>query len=69
MADQPKKKSRSGVIRNDSRRNGKASKRPGSTRNRRTHLTELEKALLGGGAMRRITRPVPGSHVPTSLKD
>ena len=61
MADQPSKKNRANVTRNDSRRNGKANKRPGATRNRRVHLTELQKALMGGGAMRRITRPAPGN--------
>lgn len=59
MADQPKKKSAALKGRNDERKNGKAFKRPGSTRNRTTRLTELQKALMGGGAMRRIARPAP----------
>lgn len=76
MADQPKKKNTTAVTRNPNRRNGKAAKSdPGnvyykSDRNeyrgshvRGVRLSELEKALLGGGAMRRITRRLPGVSV------
>jgi hypothetical protein len=60
---QKQKKSPSQVKRNADRRNGKAFKTSGASRNRRTPLTELEKALLGGGAMKRITRRLPGVSV------
>ena len=59
MADQPKKKGPNAVTRNDSRRNGKAFKKSGATRNKPFRPSELQKALWGQGAMRRITRPAP----------
>lgn len=70
MADQPKKKPASAKTRNDSRKNGKAFKtapdayrRPGKSyrgsHTKGNRLTELDKALLGGGAMRRIMRRIP----------
>lgn len=61
MADQPKKKSSIGRNQNDERPNRKAWKKEGATRNSATPLTELQKALLGGGALKRITKPIPGS--------
>ena len=71
MADQPRKKPAGQKSRNDSRPNGKAFKSyPSATRReyrgsktRRTPLTELQKALLGGGAMKRITKRIPGGSV------
>lgn len=70
MADRPSKKNPNAVSKNDARSNGKASKTRSDgyfgrdkafrgSHTRPTHLSELQKALLGGGAMRRITRPVP----------
>ncbi len=61
MADQPKKKNPSLRKDNSDRRNKKAFKRPGSSRNRKSPQTELQKALMGGGAIRRIARRVEGS--------
>jgi hypothetical protein len=73
VSDQPKKKPISAKNRNDGRRNGKASKtRPDSkflgraeyrgSKTTGVRLSELQKALLGGGAMVRITKKIPGSH-------
>lgn len=70
MPDQPKKKPANAVTRNADRKNGKAAKsgrdaaRKWGKSYRGSHttkarLSELEKALLGGGAMVRITRPAP----------
>lgn len=61
MADQPKKKNPNLRKNNDDRRNKKAFKTPGASRNRKSPQTELQKALMGGGAMRRITRQIAGS--------
>jgi hypothetical protein len=69
VADQPKKKALSAKNPNTDRRNRKAFKQDRgalrTTRNpyrgshtRHVPLTELQKALLGGGAMRRITKPL-----------
>lgn len=60
MADHPKKKTN--VSRNDERKNGKRFKshRRSHRSGRGVRLTELQKALLGGGVMRRIKVPVPG---------
>lgn len=74
MADQPKKKPASQIVRNSDRRNGKASKQDRNNPKFRiakneyrgshttgTSLTELQKALMGGGAMKRIMKRIPGS--------
>ena len=75
MADQPKKKNPNNLVRNAERRNGKAFKADSTSKKfigrreyrgshtRRARLTELDKALLGGGAMKRITKRLPGVSV------
>lgn len=64
MADRPSKKSAALKGRNDNRKNGKAPKK-GRVRHQKTRLSELEKALMGGGAMKRIARPLPGAEKPS----
>lgn len=45
-------KAKTGGVRNDSRKNGKASKREGAARGSKgTKLTESQKVLLGGGML------------------
>lgn len=75
MPDQPKKKPANAVTRNTERKSGKASKSGPDVARKwgksyrgshttKAHLTELQKALLGGGAMARITRPAPEKPAP-----
>jgi hypothetical protein len=61
VADQPKKKNPNLRKNNDDRPNKKAFKAPGGSRNRKSPQTELQKALMGGGALRRIMRPHAGA--------
>ena len=68
MADQPKKKRVTDIRRNDERKNGKAFKRTDRSRNKSTRLTELQKALFGGGAMKRVERPAPVKKDPEPAK-
>jgi hypothetical protein len=69
VADQPKKKTTRG-LRNDARKNGKASKSTpdmfkgvrGAYRGSHTRgvtLSEAQKVAMGGGALVRIRKPLP----------
>jgi hypothetical protein len=73
VADQPKRKNPNAITKNSDRKNGKASKTTkASLPAHRTHefhgshnrgvvLTELQKVLLGGGALVRLRKPAPGN--------
>jgi hypothetical protein len=50
VADKDQKR-KTNKVRNDERKNGKAFKRSGATRNRRTRLSEVQKVLDGGGLL------------------
>lgn len=67
MSAQTKPKPSTGKARNDKRRNGKAFKQ-GHRASRKTPQTELQKALLGGGAMKRIERPAKGNEPEVKAK-
>lgn len=71
MADQPKKKPAANKNSNDDRPNRKAFKQKPEdyrgkgqyrgSKTRPTKLTEVQKALLGGGVLRNIHKPIEGS--------
>lgn len=68
MTDRQKPKSARDRQTNDGRKNGKAFKKGFRRSSKPVPQTELQKALMGKGAMVRIMKPLPGTIDPRTGK-